>query len=58
MWSFGGMGCMKTAQRGKYLGREHAVELRRIIPVLPKVAAVTEDFPQPGGTKTACTLAG
>ncbi len=29
------MQCMKPPVRGKYLGTEHAVELRRIIPALP-----------------------
>jgi hypothetical protein len=35
---------MKLAVRGKYLVTEHAVELRRIIPALPIVAAVSGFF--------------
>jgi hypothetical protein len=35
---------MKLAVRGKYLVTEHAVELRRIIPALPIVAAVNGFF--------------
>ena len=36
--------CMKPPVRGKYLVREHAVELRRIIPALPIVVAVSGFF--------------
>jgi hypothetical protein len=39
---------MKLAVRGKYLVTEHAVELRRIIPALPIVAAVS-GFLRTGG---------
>jgi hypothetical protein len=39
---------MKPALRGKYLGTEHAAELRRIIPALPIVIAVVGDLPLPG----------
>jgi hypothetical protein len=39
---------MKPPLRGKYLGTEHAAELRRIIPALPIVRAVVGDLPLPG----------
>jgi len=39
---------MKLAVRGKYLVIEHAVELRRIIPALPIVVAVS-GFLRTGG---------
>ena len=44
--------CMKPPVRGKYLVTEHAVELRRIIPALPIVAAVT-GFLRTGDSETA-----
>jgi hypothetical protein len=43
------MQCMKLAVRGKYLVTEHAVELRRIIPALPIVAAASGVFRSQGG---------
>jgi hypothetical protein len=44
---------MKPPVRGKYLGREHAVELRRIIPALPIVAGITGPVRYQGGIATA-----
>jgi len=44
---------MKLAVRGKYLVTEHAVELRRIIPALPIVAAGSGFFRTRGGSEAA-----
>ena len=44
---------MKLAVRGKYLVTEHAVELRRIIPALPIVAAASGFLRSQGVSETA-----
>jgi hypothetical protein len=46
---------MKLAVRGKYLVTEHAVELRRIIPALPIVAAADGFLRSQGVSETART---
>jgi hypothetical protein len=48
---------MKPPLRGKYLGTEHAAELRRIIPALPIVRAVVGDLPL-RGMRTALAPSG
>jgi hypothetical protein len=49
---------MKLPVRGKYLVREHAVELRRIIPALPIVAVSNGPVRYQGGIATACAPTG
>jgi len=57
-WSIEGTPRLKPSVRGKYLVREHAVDMRRIIPALPIALADGGQVRYHGGIATARAQAG